>query len=99
MKNIKCKNCANYIQEWCESILDSPRPDLHRNCDYFKHKTKFDNIKAMNIGKMSKYLVEIGWDCHNCSENERLSDNPLLRGEKCDEQCELHCKEWLEKDV
>ena len=53
----------------------------------------------MNIEEMSKYLVEIGWDCNNCSEEEILSDNPLLRWEKCDECCEFHCKEWLSKEV
>ena len=99
MDAVNCKNCVNYIREWCEPILDSPDPDINRYCDCFEQKTRFDYIKSMNIEEMSKYLVEIGWDCNNCSEEERLSDNPLLRWEKCDNDCEFHCKEWLNKEV
>ena len=26
MDAVNCKNCVNYIREWCEAILDSPDP-------------------------------------------------------------------------
>ena len=49
---------------------------------------------------MAKFLVdEAGWDCNNCSEHHRLSDNPFLRFEKCDEKCIYHCAEWLQEVV
>ena len=99
MDKVKCKYCSNYIHEWCEPMIDSPDPELLRDCKHFKQKTIFDHIKSLNIDELSECLVEIGWDCNNCSEEERLSDNPLLRWEKCDEQCKLHCKEWLESKL
>lgn len=95
MNNIRCKDCSNYIHEWCETKIDSPDPELVRDCSAFKQKTNFDNIITMNIDQLASYLIDVGWDCCNCSETERLDDNPLLRGERCDMQCELHCKNWL----
>lgn len=58
-------------------------------------KTNFDNILNMNVEDMSKYLVKIGWSCKNCSEDKRLGETMS----QCDEKCELHCKEWLSKEV
>ena len=59
--------------------------------------TNADRIRDMNNNDLAKHLVEIGWDCHLCSEHERLDNEPLLRCEKCDEQCAKHCLEWLQK--
>lgn len=62
-----------------------------------KTTTNADRIRAMSDDEMAKCIFEIGFDCHLCSENERLSDNPLLRNEKCDEKCTEHCLEWLQQ--
>ena len=32
-------------------------------------------------------------------EHERLDNEPLLRNEKCDENCFEHCLEWLKQPV
>ena len=60
-----------------------------------KPMTNADRIRAMSDEEMAKCIFEIGFDCHLCSEDERLSDNPFLRHEKCDEKCTEHCLEWL----
>lgn len=39
MRNIKCSDCAEYRNEWCEKIVDSPYPDMLRDCQYW-HKRK-----------------------------------------------------------
>lgn len=39
MRNIKCSDCEEYRNEWCEKIIDSPHPDILRNCQYW-HKRK-----------------------------------------------------------
>ena len=59
--------------------------------------TNADRIRDMSNNKLAEHLVDIGWDCHLCSEHERLDNEPLLRYEKCDEQCAKHCLEWLQK--
>ena len=58
-------------------------------------KTNSDRIRSMNDEELAKHLVDIGWDCHLCAEHGRLDNEPLLRGEKCDEKCVEHCLEWL----
>ena len=39
MKNIKCRSCFFYRNEWCEKIVDSPDPEEVRDCAYFREMT------------------------------------------------------------
>ena len=55
-----------------------------------------DRIRAMSDEELATHLHDIGWDCHLCAEHGRLDNEPLLRGEKCDEKCVEHCLEWLQ---
>lgn len=71
--------------------LDSPKPR--------KTTTNADRIRAMSDEELAECIFEIGFDCHLCSEHERLSDNPFLRHEKCDEKCTEHCLEWLQQQA
>ena len=47
MRDIKCRNCFNYRNKWCEKVIDSPAPDMVRDCRYFREKTNADHIRAM----------------------------------------------------
>ena len=60
-------------------------------------KTNADRIRAMSDEELATHLHDIGWDCHLCAEHGRLDNEPLLRGEKCDEKCVEHCLEWLQQ--
>lgn len=60
-------------------------------------KTNADRIRAMTDEELATHLHDIGWDCHLCAEHGRLDNEPLLRGEKCDEKCVEHCLEWLQQ--
>ena len=62
-----------------------------------KPRTNADRIRAMSDEELAKHLVDIGWDCNLCAEHRRLDNEPLLRGEKCDEKCAEHCLEWLQQ--
>ena len=59
--------------------------------------TNADRIRSMSDDELATHLHDIGWDCHLCAEHGRLDNEPLLRGEKCDEKCVEHCLEWLKK--
>lgn len=72
----------------CANYKPSPKP-----------QTNADRIRAMSDEELAEWLADDGWDCHNCSEHERLSDNPLLRDERCDEKCAEHCLDWLRQPV
>ena len=66
-------------------------------CNYIPVPTNADRIRAMNDEELAEHLVDIGWDCNFCEEHLRLDNEPLLRGEKCDEKCAEHCLEWLQQ--
>lgn len=59
--------------------------------------TNADCIRAMSDEELAKHLSDICWDCHFCTEHWRLDNEPLMRGEKCDEKCAEHCLEWLQQ--
>ena len=60
--------------------------------------TNYDHIKAMSVEEMADYFAYM-FDCNLCPEQQRLSDNPLLEDERCDNNCMKHCKQWLESEV
>ena len=60
--------------------------------------TNYNRIQQMSIDEMAEWLSDI-FDCDNCTEHERLSDNLLLKDEQCDQKCVEHCKEWLMSEV
>ena len=66
-------------------------------CKCNEPPTNADRIRSMSDEELAKHLVDIGWDCHLCAEHRRLDNDPLLRGEKCDEKCAEHCLEWLQQ--
>lgn len=39
MRDVKCSHCEEYRNEWCEKVIDSPHPDILRDCQYF-HEAK-----------------------------------------------------------
>ena len=95
-KNVVCKKCNNLVNDWCEKVIDSPDPDVQRDCPHFREKTNADRIRSMSDEELATHLHDIGWDCHLCAEHGRLDNEPLLRGKKCDEKCVEHCLEWLQ---
>ena len=61
MKNIKCRNCFFYRNEWCEKIVDSPDPEEARDCNYFREMTNADRIRSMTDEELAKLLCCTGW--------------------------------------
>lgn len=57
MVNIKCADCAEYRNEWCEKVIDSPHPDMLRDCQYFREKDR-DLIKVIRC-KDCKYYRQL----------------------------------------
>lgn len=83
------------IPKWDKEYGVEPYIDIGGEY-YSKQTTNADHIRSMTDEELAKHLVDIGWDCHLCAEHRRLDNEPLLRGEKCDEKCAEHCLEWLQ---
>ena len=90
--NVKCGSCLGHCM--CEEPGDSPLSCPDR---LIPGQTNADRIRAMSDEELARHLHCIGWDCHLCAEHERLDNEPLLRDQKCDENCFEHCLEWLKQ--
>ena len=97
----------SYGNEGYEIIIKTDSHDHYRATEKFARRlidhskpvTNADRIRAMSDEELAKHLVDIGWDCHFCAEHLRLDNEPLLRGEKCDEKCAEHCLKWLKQSA
>ena len=58
MKNIKCSECEEYRNDWCEKVIDSPHPDIVRDCQYY-HERDPDIVKVVR--------------CKDCIRNPKIS--------------------------
>ena len=97
-----CDNCARNV--WDKPELPFPPEciecqDIDGKASHFlpKPMTNADRIRAMSDEELARHLHCIGWDCHLCAEHRRLDNEPLLRDQRCDENCFEHCLEWLKQ--
>ena len=60
-KNVVCKNCNNLVNDWCEKVIDSPDPDMQRDCQHFCEKTNADRIRAMNDDELAENMSDWQW--------------------------------------
>lgn len=65
---MKCKNCVHLYRDWCPHKLDSPDPDLDRECKDYKQATNADRIRAMTDEELAILLCRI-MDCSICKRN------------------------------
>ena len=56
-KNVVCKKCNNLVNDWCEKVIDSPDPDMQRDCKHFREKTNADRIRAMSDEELAWELM------------------------------------------
>lgn len=70
-KNVMCKKCNNLVNEWCEKKIDSPDPDIVRDCQHFREKTNADRIRAMSDEELAWYLML--WRCEAVAKHNGVS--------------------------
>ena len=88
MKNIKCRNCFFYRNEWCEKIVDSPDPEEARDCNYFREMTNADRIRAMSDEELVEFIKNIKVRAALC---KAVKNNDAFE--------ELCSAEWLKQPV
>ena len=86
MKNIKCRSCFFYRNEWCEKIVDSPDPEKVRDCAYFREMTNADRIRAMSDEELAEFIKHIKVRAAFC---KAVKDNDAFE--------ELCSAEWLQQ--
>ena len=85
-KNVVCKKCNNLVNDWCEKVIDSPDPDMQRDCQHFREKTNADHIRSMSDEEMAETFIK--GDCVGC---------PILY--ECDPygDCKPQILNWLKQ--
>lgn len=69
---MKCRNCRHLYKDWCAHKIDSPDPDLDRECKDYMQATHADRIRSMSNEELSKFLCEFrscdsgGYPCSGC---------------------------------
>ena len=58
-KNVVCKKCNNLVNDWCEKVIDSPDPDMKRDCQHFREKTNADRIRSMTDDELNDLFHDI----------------------------------------
>ena len=58
-KNVVCKKCNNIVNDWCEKVIDSPDPDMQRDCQHFREKTNADRIRSMTDDELNDLFNDI----------------------------------------
>ena len=68
-KNVVCKKCNNLVNGWCEKVIDSPDPDMQRDCQHFREKTNADRIRSMTDDELNELFHEI----YNAGEEDAVA--------------------------
>ena len=90
-KNVVCKKCNNLVNGWCEKVIDSPDPDMQRDCQHFCEKTNADRIRSMNDEELAMFLC----DFRSCDADEYMCE-----GCKAEKYCHAGHKgtiDWLQQ--
>lgn len=66
MKNVKCKNCANMVNHWCEKVLDDPEEDRLRDCQYYRTRTNGERLRQMSDEELGALMCRQLRVCHDC---------------------------------
>lgn len=86
-----CRNCAQYRNEWCKLKVDSPDPDMVRDCQYYRGMTNADRIRSMTDEDLAEYHAE---NC-GCALGESLFCGNRMETIGC-VRCWL---DWLKQEV
>ena len=68
-KNVVCKKGNNLVNDWCEKVIDSPDPDMQRDCHYFCEKTNAGRIRAMSDEELAGLIrvIYMSEECPLCT--------------------------------
>ena len=104
-KNVVCKKCNNLVNDWCEKVIDSPDPDMQRDCQHFCEKTNADRIRAMSDEELAEFIQNMvdgsnnhNVACYGCINYGTHHSNPANKGTYLYE-CEGCTNEGIGLDV
>jgi hypothetical protein len=91
--NVQCKKCANLRNDWCKLVVDSPDPDMVRDCQYYMGKTNADNIRQMSDEELAQHLRDVA--NYACPPGKEFTTVVCGKYPDC-KKCWL---DWLKQEV
>lgn len=88
-KNVVCKKCNNLVNGWCEKVIDSPDPDMQRDCQHFCEKTNADRIRNMTDEELALWICGV-YDIEE--ENGKFINGIIIPG-----YAPHDIEEWLQQ--
>ena len=88
-KNVVCKKCNNLVNDWCEKVIDSPDPDMQRDCKHFSEKTNADRIRNMTDEELALWICGV-YDIEE--ENGKFINGIIIPG-----YAPHDIEEWLQQ--
>lgn len=82
MKNIKCSDCAEYQNEWCKKIVDSPHQDILRDCQYWHERKDMVEVVRCRDCKHNPAKEWFGCPMSHLSAEQRPEDAWCWKGER-----------------
>lgn len=77
---MKCRNCKHLDKGWCAHKIDSPDPELERECKDYMQATNADRIRDMSDEELCVFLDEFSANCCSCRDNEGKNEEcPINR--------------------
>lgn len=58
-KQVQCKRCFHLYNDYCIPKLDSPDPDIVRDCQYYIATTNGDRIRRMTNEELADWFSKI----------------------------------------
>ena len=89
-----CRNCAQYRNEWCKLKVDSPDPDMMRDCQYYRGMTNADSIRSMTDEELAKLIADDWCELINCESVLFCNGIGVCNGD-----CEERVLKWLKQEV
>lgn len=87
--NVVCKKCNNLVNGWCEKVIDSPDPDMQRDCQHFCEKTNADRIRNMTDEELALWICGV-YDIEE--ENGKFINGIIIPG-----YAPHDIEEWLQQ--
>ena len=88
-ENVVCKKCNNLVNDWCEKVIDSPDPDMQRDCQHFCEKTNADRIRSMTDEELALWICGV-YDIEE--ENGKFINGIIIPG-----YAPHDIEEWLQQ--
>lgn len=88
-KNVVCKKCNNLVNGWCEKVIDSPDPDMQRDCQHFCEKTNANRIRSMTDEELALWICGV-YDIEE--ENGKFINGIIIPG-----YAPHDIEEWLQQ--